>query len=66
MKFLSRCLFLNSSSLISGLVSDHSGMSATTCGAMLVLAIPVMCIYQVMAGAWCLMNQVSPSEIVRK
>merc|ERR1711971_485136 len=39
--------------IIAGLVSDHSGMAASTCGLMLVLAIPVMCLYQVMAGAWC-------------
>ena len=45
--------------IIAGLVSDHSGMSASTCGVMLVLAIPVMCLYQVMAGAWCMMSQVS-------
>ena len=44
--------------ILAGLVSDHSGMAATTCGLMLVLAIPVMCLYQVIAGAWCVMNQV--------
>ena len=45
--------------IIAGLVSDHSGMAASTCGLMLVLAIPVMFLYQVIAGAWCVMSQVS-------
>ena len=33
--------------VIAGVMSDQSGMSATTCAVMLVLAVPVMFFYQV-------------------
>ena len=33
--------------IIAGMVSDSSGMSASTCAIMLILAIPVMFLYQV-------------------
>ena len=39
--------------VIAGLISDQSGMSATTCSSMLVLAIPVMFLYQAVQGSWC-------------
>lgn len=40
---------------LAGIVSDHSGNPASTCGVMLVVAIPTMFVYEslVQAGGWC-------------
>ena len=50
--------------IIAGLLSDQSGMSATTCGAMLVLAIPVMFLYQAVQGFWCPLSQLDGVPVV--
>ena len=42
----------------------QSGMSASTCGAMLVLSIPVMFLYQVVQGSWCTLTQVGGIPVV--
>jgi OPA family glycerol-3-phosphate transporter-like MFS transporter 1/2 len=44
--------------VMAGLISDQSGMSATTCAAMLVAAVPTLLAYQ-SSLAWCPLVQVS-------
>lgn len=39
--------------IIAGLVSDKSGKPASTCGVMLVMAIPMMLVYQDVVKSWC-------------
>ena len=48
--------------IIAGAVSDNSGMSATTCSAMLVVAIPMLFIYEALVKSWCPMAQVWQRE----
>ena len=50
--------------ILAGLISDQSGMSASTCVAMLALAIPVMFLYQVVQGSWCSLTQVAGIPVV--
>ena len=50
--------------ILAGLISDQSGMSASTCGVMLALAIPVMFLYQVVQGSWCSLTQVAGVPVV--
>ena len=45
--------------IVAGMMSDHSGMSATTCVAMLIMSVPVMFLYQVLQGSWCPLVQIS-------
>jgi len=41
--------------ILAGIVSDHSGNPASTCGFMLIVAIPTMFVYEslVQTGGWC-------------
>ena len=49
--------------VIAGLISDQSGMSATTCAAMLVAAVPTLLTYQA-SLAWCPLAQVEGLPIL--
>ena len=50
--------------IVAGLISDKSGMSGTTCGTMLVVAIPCMFLYQVVEGSWCPLTQLNGLPLV--
>jgi OPA family glycerol-3-phosphate transporter-like MFS transporter 1/2 len=39
--------------IIAGLVSDRTGKPASTCGVMLILAMPCMLLYQAVVKTWC-------------
>jgi len=52
--------------IIAGLISDKSGMSATTCTGMLIAAIPTMFLYQVLQGFWCPMTQIGGLPILNE
>ena len=45
--------------IVAGMISDHTGMSATTCAIMLITAVPVMFLYQILQGAWCPLIHIS-------
>ena len=44
--------------IIAGLVTDKTGMSATTCSVMLVIAIPMMFLYESLVTSICPISQV--------
>jgi len=49
--------------VIAGIISDRSGMSATTCAGMLVAAVPTLLCYQASLD-WCPLNHVSGLPII--
>jgi len=45
--------------ILAGVITDKTGMSATTCTVMLTIAIPVMYLYEGLASEFCPINQIN-------
>ena len=48
--------------ILAGLITDKTGMSALVCGFCLMLAVPLMLIYETMVRDWCPLSVTSSSD----